>query len=212
MLLLNKTLLRMARGLWRWILLITGLKLAALIGLTAFARIISSFLGNVNSPELTAADAGQAILSALLAAAAMLLSELLTGEVITQTFTTNRSFNHIGCKVLNPLGDANPSSYRIEVLDSDGNVLGSRDLGGGEVLNKDYAYVKFDTVVPDREETYTIRVTGLSAEPGEALTFLYYNSGNWDIYPEGEMTGLNSGEMSHLTFVVYDSVTKCFFN
>ena len=81
MLLLNKTLLRMARGLWRWILLITGLKLAALIGLTAFARIISSFLGNVNSPELTAADAGQAILSAFLAAAAMLLSELLTGEV-----------------------------------------------------------------------------------------------------------------------------------
>lgn len=81
MLLLNKTLLRMARGLWRWVLLITGLKLAALIGLTAFARIISSFLGNVNSPELTAADAGQAILSALLAAAAMLLSELLTGEV-----------------------------------------------------------------------------------------------------------------------------------
>ena len=81
MLLLNKTLLRMARGLWRWILLITGLKLAALIGLTAFARIISSFLGNVNSPELTAVDAGQAILSALLAAAAMLLSELLTGEV-----------------------------------------------------------------------------------------------------------------------------------
>ena len=81
LLLLNKTLLRMARGLWRWILLITGLKLAALIGLTAFARIISSFLGNVNSPELTAADAGQAILSALLAAAAMLLSELLTGEV-----------------------------------------------------------------------------------------------------------------------------------
>ena len=114
--------------------------------------------------------------------------------------------------MLNPLGDANPSSYRIEVLDSDGNVLGSRDLGGGEVLNKDYAYVKFDTVVPDREETYTIRVTGLSAEPGEALTFLYYNSGNWDIYPEGEMTGLNSGEMSDLTFVVYDSVTKCFFN
>ena len=65
------------------------------------------------------------------------LQELLTGEVITQTFTTSRSFNHIGCKVLNPLGDANPSSHRIEVLDSDGNVLGSRDLGGSEVLNKE---------------------------------------------------------------------------
>lgn len=71
----------MARGFMERILLITGLKLAALIGLTAFARIISSFWEIVNSPELTAADAGQAILSALLAAAAMLLSELLTGEV-----------------------------------------------------------------------------------------------------------------------------------
>ena len=40
MLLLNKTLLRMAKGLWRWIFLITGLKLAVLVGLAAFARII----------------------------------------------------------------------------------------------------------------------------------------------------------------------------
>ena len=38
MLLLNKTLLRMAKGLWRWIFLITGLKLAVLVGLAAFAR------------------------------------------------------------------------------------------------------------------------------------------------------------------------------
>ena len=37
MLLLNKTLLRMAKGLWRWIFLITGLKLAVLVGLAAFA-------------------------------------------------------------------------------------------------------------------------------------------------------------------------------
>ena len=36
MLLLNRTLLHMAKGLWRWIFLITALKLAVLSGLAAF--------------------------------------------------------------------------------------------------------------------------------------------------------------------------------
>ena len=80
MLLLNKTLLRMAKGLWRWIFLITGLKLAVLVGLAAFARIISGFLGNVASPAMTAGDGARAVVSALLTAVIMLLLELLTGE------------------------------------------------------------------------------------------------------------------------------------
>ena len=32
------------------------------------------------------------------------------------------------------------------------------------------------------------------------------------MYPAGHMEGLDAGEKSDLTFVVYDSVTKCFFN
>ena len=61
MLLLNRTLIRMAKGLWGWIFVIAGLKLAVLAGTAAFARIISGFLGNVASPELTAAGAWQAV-------------------------------------------------------------------------------------------------------------------------------------------------------
>ncbi len=80
MLLLNRTLLHMAKGLWRWIFLITALKLAVLAGLAAFAGIISGFLGNIASPAMTVSDAGRAVLSALLTAAVMLLLELLTGE------------------------------------------------------------------------------------------------------------------------------------
>ena len=80
MLLLNRTLLHMAKGLWRWIFLITALKLAVLAGLAAFAGIISGFLGNIASPAMTMSDAGRAVLSALLTAVAMLLLELLTGE------------------------------------------------------------------------------------------------------------------------------------
>ena len=80
MLLLNKTLIRMSRGLWGWIAVIVGLKLITLVGTAQFAQIISGFLGNIASPSLTVSDAGSAILSALLTAAVMLVSELLTGE------------------------------------------------------------------------------------------------------------------------------------
>lgn len=80
MLLLNKTLIRMSRGLWGWIGVIVGLKLIALVGTAQFAQIISGFLGNISSPSLTVQQAGGAVLSALVTAAVMLVAELLTGE------------------------------------------------------------------------------------------------------------------------------------
>lgn len=80
MLLMNRTLLRMAKGLWGWIFAITLLKLVTLAGTAGFARILSGFLGNLSSPHMTAVQAGSAILSALIMALVMLGSELLTGE------------------------------------------------------------------------------------------------------------------------------------
>lgn len=71
MLLLNKTLLRMAKGLWRWIILIAALKLAVLVGLAQFSKVMSGFLGNISSPSMTVSDAVGAVLSALAIAAAI---------------------------------------------------------------------------------------------------------------------------------------------
>ena len=59
MLLLNKTLIRMSKGLWSWIGVIVGLKLIALVGTAQFAQIISGFLGNIASPSLTVQQAVQ---------------------------------------------------------------------------------------------------------------------------------------------------------
>ena len=80
MLLLNRTLLKMAKGLWGWMGVIVGLKMVTLVGTTMFAKTISQFLGNLYAPNLTWAEAGSAILAALLAAILMFASELLTGE------------------------------------------------------------------------------------------------------------------------------------
>ena len=82
MLLLNRTLIRMAKGLWGWIFLITALKLGTLIGTALFAGILSGTLGSLTALDMTAAKAGTAVLNALLTAVAMLVCELLTGEAV----------------------------------------------------------------------------------------------------------------------------------
>lgn len=82
MLLLNRTLIRMAKGLWGWIFLITALKLGTLIGTALFAGILSGTLGSLTALDMIAAKAGTAVLNALLTAVAMLVCELLTGEAV----------------------------------------------------------------------------------------------------------------------------------
>ncbi len=80
MLLLNKTLIRMSKGLWGWILAITSLKMLTLVLTVRFARIIAGFLGNLYSPQITVLDAGNSITRAFLMAALIFVSELVTGE------------------------------------------------------------------------------------------------------------------------------------
>ena len=47
MLLMNKTLLKLARGLWLWIFAIAGMGFLTLAGTTALAEIIAGFLGTL---------------------------------------------------------------------------------------------------------------------------------------------------------------------
>ena len=61
MLLMNKTLIRMARGLWGWMGAIVLCRLLTLVGTASFARTVSGFLGDLTSPAMTLAEAGSAI-------------------------------------------------------------------------------------------------------------------------------------------------------
>lgn len=80
MLLLNKTLWKMAKELWGWIAVIAALKFVVLIGTAAFAKVISGFLGDFGSPALTPGLAIRAAFAAFLTAVVILAAELLTGE------------------------------------------------------------------------------------------------------------------------------------
>ena len=61
MLFMNKTLLRLARGLWLWILAIAGVSFLTLVGTTALAEIIAGFLGSLFEPQEALSSAGSAI-------------------------------------------------------------------------------------------------------------------------------------------------------
>ena len=81
MLLINKTLLRMSRGVRVWIVLIAALKVVVLVGVAVFAGAMSGFLGNLLHPQISAEGWTMAIGRAFIAAVVMLAGEFLVGEV-----------------------------------------------------------------------------------------------------------------------------------
>lgn len=81
MLLLDKTLLKLSKGLWGWILLITAVRFLTLIGITSFSVTLSDFLGNMFQPSFSLTEIKTVIVNAGLAALLTLVSQLLQGEL-----------------------------------------------------------------------------------------------------------------------------------
>ena len=79
MLLMNKTLLKLARGLWLWSLVTSGARFLTLVGTTALAEIIAGFLGTLFQPQAILNTAWSAIRAALAAAVFTFLAQLLKG-------------------------------------------------------------------------------------------------------------------------------------
>jgi ATP-binding cassette subfamily C protein len=79
-LLISKILLRMAKGLWGWIITIVCLKLLALAGIALFAQTLAGFLGSLGEAPLPPALLYRALGQAFLGALLVLSGELLIGE------------------------------------------------------------------------------------------------------------------------------------
>ena len=81
MLLLDRTLLKMAKGLWKWIILLVIVRFVNLITVTYFAETIGGYLGNLFDLSMGTAEALAAVKAAFAAAVVMFLSQLLQGEL-----------------------------------------------------------------------------------------------------------------------------------
>ena len=91
MLLLNKTLLRLARGLWQWILAIAAVSFLTLVGTTALAEIVSQFLGSLFEPQVVLSTVKSAVGAAFLASVFTFLAQIVKGLIEYKTAAKARS-------------------------------------------------------------------------------------------------------------------------
>lgn len=91
MLLLNKTLLRLARGLWQWILAIAAVSFLTIVGTTALAEIVSQFLGSLFEPQVVLSTVKSAVGAAFLASVFTFLAQLVKGLIEYKTAAKARS-------------------------------------------------------------------------------------------------------------------------
>lgn len=126
---------------------------------------------------------------------------LSDGQCITQTFESEKDFSIISFQVRNLTGAYNDSVYMISLCDQNGNCLQKQQLIGSETTDYGFCPLCFQNV---RGVTkYEIRIEKESGE--DDLIFLYYDTGHYDTYQKGKMTGpMIEGELADLLFEVYD--------
>lgn len=124
---------------------------------------------------------------------------LSDGMEISQTFQTDKEFSTIALQVHNPEGKYNDSIYSVYLYDGGGNLIKERTLRGN--LAGDYAFCCFAFENRDGVSDYEIKIKKRWGE--NDLVFLYYDTGHYDAYPQGQLTGLTQGNMADLIFRVY---------
>lgn len=124
MLLLNKYLLKLSGGLWRWILTIVALECLTLTGLVFFTGVLADFLGETeNLSAVSSQSTVKALFYAFIAAILILVSELSQGQLRYKCTAKARQKlrKHILDKILsmNPgeLDYSNPSSVISRTVD-----------------------------------------------------------------------------------------------
>lgn len=122
------------------------------------------------------------------------------GMEVSQTFSTSKEFHTIALRVSNATGSENDSRYEIALYDGDGKLLQTRELLGEET--SDYAFYAMDFESVQGVSDYEIRIRKTDGK--QDLIFLYYDTGHYDVYPEGKLSGITMGDMADLAFEVYE--------
>ena len=91
MLLLDKTLLKMTKGLWGWILSLVGIRVCSLVMITSFATRISYFLGNMMNPTFTHDEIKNVVIQILIVSVLIFVFQFIQGELEYRAQATARS-------------------------------------------------------------------------------------------------------------------------
>lgn len=91
MLLLNKTLLKMTKGLWGWILSLVVIRVCSLVMITSFATRISYFLGNMMNPSFTRDEIRNVVIQIIIVSVLIFVFQFIQGELEYRSQAAARS-------------------------------------------------------------------------------------------------------------------------
>lgn len=151
---------------------------------------------------------------------------LKKNRVYIQSFLAYKSFNSIAVRVRNVSGEENNSVYKISLLNEDYEEVATMEAEARECAAFDFIRMRFDDINVNKEEYYYIRIEKIAGRKRHGLTFLTYNTGNYDAYRYGSFlqrkkkadTGVpdesdfQKEAMRDLSFSVYDRKEAPYFN
>lgn len=118
---------------------------------------------------------------------------------LVQTFTADRPIDEIYIQAENKMGDQNDSIYQFQLCDESGSPLSQTNLSARDVVS--YGLTKLPlSYESDSSHSYQLKIKKLSGT--DCLSFLYYDTGNYDAYKLGELSGLKNGQKPDLCFIV----------
>lgn len=117
---------------------------------------------------------------------------------LVQTFETDSPFDEIYLQAVNDAGEANDSIYRISLLDGSGEVIDSCDLTSAQISSYNLTALPICSQPGITDYALSIEKVG----GADCLTFLYYDTGNCDVYKQGRLTGLKNVKNPDLCFIV----------
>ena len=91
MLLLDKTLLKMTKGLWSWILSLVVIRVCSLVMITSFATRISYFLGNMMNPSFTRDEIRNVVIQIIIVSVLIFVFQFIQGELEYRSQAAARS-------------------------------------------------------------------------------------------------------------------------
>lgn len=136
-------------------------------------------------------------------------------QVYTQTFTTDRPFNRIAVRAVNPVGPYNQSAFLVKLTDEKGQVLYDNDrfLSGMVVANTPYIFELPSLIVPEGLSTYTLEIAPGYIQGENSLEFLSYTTGNCDLYRGGSLSiGGEEIKNGDLAFSVFEYQVTTYFS
>jgi hypothetical protein len=130
------------------------------------------------------------------------------GIILQQTFKSKGTFDKIAIQARNPLGGLNDSIYRIELENAEGEICGSFRILSADII--DYEFVRLSLEEPMEAGDYKLILKKESGD--DDITWLYYDTGNYDVYKQGELTGFPVNSTMDLTFKIYCGEDENYFD